>query len=234
MALQELESDFRARLATELEKIGLDVEIYLSYTIETLETLGHDDEDDNTIWASLLDLLRAATDEETLPEGFGDRLKLWWKPVAEAQGVAHSAAAAATVRRLLPSTCARSPCATGSASARSDSTHATRVATPAAAAGNTSSSTDAAIKKALVARFAYETDGAPRRKAVTGASRRQQFAQKAAAAKTEDTAAMQVTSPVPVKTGDQRRLRAEAALRNGICAGKYTTRQTRADRYDQH
>ena len=77
MALQELESDFRARLATELEKIGLDVEIYLSYTVETLETLGHDDEDEDTIWASLLDLLRAATDDETLPDGFGDRLKLW-------------------------------------------------------------------------------------------------------------------------------------------------------------
>ena len=130
--------------------------------------------------------------------------------------------------RVLPTTRARGSDTT--------SPERTKPAAASLAAGSAASGTDAAVKRALVARFAYEADDAPRSKAATGASRRQQFAQKAAAAKPDDVPAAQVTAPAPapVKTGDQRRLRAEAALRNGICAGKYTTRQTRADRYDQH
>ena len=89
-----------------------------------------------------------------------------------------------------------------------------------------------AAKEALLAKYAY-VEQAPRnaKEKKTKSEKRRAHAQQTKGSVEDKPTADSPAEQGNLKTGDRRRMQAESGLRR-MCAGEYTSRQTRADRSD--
>ena len=258
MSLDENERAFSAWLSAQLEILGLDVDVYLDYVCDTLREA--DEEHQAAVGAGaaavataagaalrqdalepLLELLDASLDEPALKERlateFAAGLLLSYEPVRAArralavaqQQEKQQQQQQQQQRRRQAALAAQAAVTAGSPAVAAGAFGAVGAGAAAAAVGTAEAEL---ARQAVLARFAFEAEAGPAKGGQASAgARRRAHAQRAAPP--PKAKPVEQPSRAPEKTGDRRRLKDEAQLR-AMCAGAYTSRQTRADRHDDH